>query len=203
MRFDPELYPWISSAAIAWGLLDCFLGYRLFKVTVAVLGGFLGATAANLAATALGLGHVAILTAMAVGLLIGAALAFLLYLGAVFLTGCGFGAVLGILLLAHWSQVAAVLGGCVLGVVCGFLALKLQRTLIILSTSLLGAFRAALALTFFTDRMDWAYYLRQPEQIPALLEGNGWMLPAIVALATIGTIVQFQILSRKKRGDRD
>jgi len=38
VQFDPELYPWFSVAAIAWGVLDCFFGYKVFKITLALVG---------------------------------------------------------------------------------------------------------------------------------------------------------------------
>jgi hypothetical protein len=190
---DAELYPWISVAAITWGLLDCFFGYRVFKITLALLGGLLGAGAAHFAATALGLGPAGQTVALVAGGILGAGLAFLLYIGAVFVAGFGFGATLGILLLANFHQMVALLSGCVLGIVGGFLAVKIQRVLIMLSTGLLGAFRAVLALAYFTSRVDWLYYFRQPDQLPALIEANSWLLPAILALAVVGVLAQFEL----------
>lgn len=187
------MYPWISVAAIAWGLLDCFFGYRVFKITLALLGGLLGAAAAHAAATALGCGPMGLTIALIAGGVLGAVVAFLLYIAAVFVAGFGFGATLGILVLANFHQMVALLSGCVLGIVGGFLAVKIQKVLIMLSTALLGAFRAVLALAFFTSQIDWLYYFRQPDQMPALIDGNPWMFPAILALAVIGVIAQFEL----------
>jgi hypothetical protein len=180
-------------AVITWGLLDCFFGYRVFKVTLALLGGLLGAGAAHLAATAMGLGPLGQTIALIAGGILGAGLAFLLYIAAVFIAGFGFGATLGILLLANFHHMVALLSGCVLGIVGGFLAVKVQRVLIMLSTALLGAFRAVLALAYFTSSIDWLYYFRQPDQLPALIDGNSWMFPAILALAVVGVIAQFEL----------
>jgi hypothetical protein len=190
---NADLYPWISVAAIAWGLLDCFFGYRVFKVTLAVVGGLLGATAGHAAALAMGLGPLGLTIALIAGGVLGALLAYLLYIAAVFVAGFGFGATLGILLLANVHHMVALLSGCVLGIVGGFLAVKIQRILIILSTALLGAFRTMLALAFFTNQIDWLYYFRQPAQMPALVENNGWMLPSILALATVGVFAQLEL----------
>lgn len=180
-------------AAITWGLLDCFFGYRVFKFTLALLGGLTGALAAQATALALGLGPVGVTISLIAGGLLGAGLAFLLYLAAVFLAGFGFGATLGILLLANFQHMVALLSGCVLGLIGGFLAIKLQRVLIILSTALLGAFRAMLALAYFVSQIDWWFYCRHPEQMPALIDTNAWMLPAILALAAVGVLVQFEV----------
>lgn len=206
MQIDPELYPWISVAAIAWGVLDCFFGYRVFKVTLALVGGLVGAVAAHAAATAMGLGAGGATACLIAGGLIGALLAFLLYIGAVFVAGFGFGVTLGILLLSHFHQMVALLTGCVLGIIGGFLAVKVQRVLITLSTALLGAFRAVLAAAYFTNAIDWVYYFRQPDQLPALIDSNAWMFPSILALATVGVIAQLEIGGpggKKKSKDKE
>lgn len=196
MQIDPELYPWLSVAGIAWGVLDCFFGYRIFKITLALLGGLLGAAAAQAATQRLGAGETLQVVALIAGALAGAGLAFLLYLAAVFLAGFGFGATLGLLLLSHFHPMVALLTGVVLGIAGGFLAVKAQRVLIILSTALLGSFRALLALSYFTSRIDWLYYFRQPVQLPALIENNAWLFPSILALAAVGAIAQFELGGR-------
>lgn len=193
MKDLAELYPWISAGAIAWGVLDVFFGYRIFKVTLAVMGGLIGLAAGHGLATALGLGDGAQVVALVLGAVAGATLAFFLYLAAVFVAGFGFGATLGMLLLANYHHMVSLLTGLVLGVIGGFLAVKLQRVLIVLSTALLGSFRAVLALSYFTSQLDWLFYFRRPEQMPALIEGNGWMFPSILALAAVGVIAQLEL----------
>ncbi len=188
-----DLYPWLSLGAIVWGLLDVFFGYRIFKITLAVVGGLIGLAAAHGLATALDFSEGAQVIALVTGGLLGAAMAFLLYIAAVFVAGFGFGATLGVLLLSGHHQMVAVLAGVVLGIIGGFLAVKAQRVLIVLSTALLGSFRAILALTYFTDQLDWLYYCRKPEQVTALIEGNGWMFPAILALAAVGVVTQLEL----------
>ncbi|HEX2860020.1 MAG TPA: DUF4203 domain-containing protein [Lacunisphaera sp.] len=202
-----DLYPWISAGAIVWGVLDCFFGYRIFKVTLALVGGLLGLAAGHGITVALGLGQGPQIVAMTTGALLGAGLAFLLYIAAVFVAGFGFGATLGMLLLANYHQMVSLLTGVVMGIIGGFLAVKAQRVLIVLSTALLGSFRTILALAYFTSQLDWLYYFRQPDQMPALIEGNGWMFPSILALAAIGTVAQLELgggrESRRSRGKDD
>ena len=188
-----EMYPWISAGAIAWGVLDVFFGYRVFKITLALIGGILGLAAGHALITALGLGQGAETAAMIIGALLGAGLAFLLYIAAVFVAGFGFGATLGMLLLANYHPMVVLLIGVVLGIIGGFLAVKIQRILIILSTSLLGSFRAVLALSFFTSQIDWLFYFKRPDQMPALIDGNSWMFPSILALAAVGVIAQLEL----------
>lgn len=179
---------------IAWGLLDCFFGYRIFKLTVTLWGIVLGAFAGYVVAFAMGLAPVGYI----IGIILGAALvgwlAFMMYLAAVFLAGLFFGVTLGILLLANYDQNVALAAGIVLGLIGGFVAVKFQRLLIIFSTSLLGAFRVLLALMFFTNRTDWNFYLfQQPQQIPALIDSHSWLMPATVLVATAGTLVQLDL----------
>lgn len=202
MHPSEELYPWISAGALAWGVLDCFFGYRVFKLTLVVLGGVTGVLFGQAAGAALGFGPAGELGGLIVGGLLGAGLAWLLYIAAVFVAGFFFGATLGILLLANFNHMVALLTGGVVGVIGGFLAVKLQRVLIMLSTALLGAFRAILALSYFTSRMDWVYYFQHPDQMPALIDNNAWMFPAILTLAAVGVIAQFELGGKagKKKG---
>lgn len=207
MHIEPELYPWFSVIAILWGLVDCFLGYRVFKVTIGLLGGLAGALVGQFLAQSAGVAAGGQLIGLLLGALVGAGLAFLLYVAAVFLAGFGFGATLAILLLAHFNQMVALLGACVVGVIGGFVAVKMQRILIILATALLGAFRAVLATCYFTSQLDWFYYFRHPDQIPVLVDNTPWLFPSILVLAAVGTITQFEIggsgakPAKKKKAD--
>jgi hypothetical protein len=85
----------------------------------------------------------------------------------------------------------ALLTGLVLGVVGGFVAVKIQKVLLILATALLGAFRTMAAIMYFTHKIDWMYYFQRPQQIPALIDSNNWLLPAVLTLAAVGSFVQF------------
>lgn len=193
MQIDPDLYPWLSVAGITWGVLDCFFGYKVFKVTLALFGALIGLGLAQLATRYFGAGPAIETISLIAGAVIGASLAFLLYIAAVFVAGFGFGATLGVLLLANFHHMVALLAGVVLGITGGFLAIKVQRILIILSTALLGSFRSILALSYFTSQIDWLFYFRQPEQLPALIENNSWMFPSILALAAVGVVTQLEL----------
>lgn len=203
---NAEQYVWISIGAIAWGLLDCFFGYRVFRITLGVIGGVFGVILGQAAAIALGFGLGGQIAGMVLGGLLGAGLAFLLYTGAVFVAGFGFGSTLGILLLSHYNQTVALVSGVVLGIIGGFLAVSLQRVLIILSTALLGAFRVAVAVGYFVSKLDWLYYYQNPQQIPVLIDANSWMFPLILGLTIVGALAQFglgSLAEKKNRGDAD
>jgi hypothetical protein len=200
VQIDRDLYPWFSVAAIVWGLLDCFFGYRVFKLTIALLGAVAGALLAQAGAQAAGLGNGGELAALVVGALLGAGLAFLAYIAAVFVAGFGFGATLAMLLLSHFHPMVAVLGAVVVGVIGGLAAVKLQRVIIILATALMGSFRAIFALMFFTNQLDWLYHFRQPQQIPGVIDTHAWVLPSVLVLAAVGAIAQFGVDGGKGGG---
>lgn len=197
MPINADLLPWLSAAVLAWGLLDCFFGYRVFKATLAVLGGCAGAVFGQAAGAALDLGVGGEIGGLIAGALLGAGLTFLLYFVAVFLAGFGFGATVAMLLLAQVNHMVAWLTGCVLGIIGGVAAVKLQRIVLILATALLGAFRALVASLFFIEKLDWLFYTQQPQQIPALIETHAWLMPAVLVLAAIGTVAQLEIGSGK------
>lgn len=206
MHPDVELYPWVSAGAVAWGLLDCFFGYRVFKITLAVLGGLVGVVFGQAAGAALGLGPAGEIGGMIVGGLLGLGLTFLLYLAAVFTAGFLAAGTLAILLLANLHHMVALLAGGVIGLVGGFLALKLQRVVLVLATALLGSFRVMLATCYFTEQLDWLFYFEKPQQIPALVAGHPWMLPAVLVLAAAGAVVQFGLgakAAKKKAKEED
>jgi hypothetical protein len=100
----------------------------------------------------------------------------------------------------------ALLSGCVVGLIGGYLAVKLQRVVLILATALLGSFRVMVAAGYFTQQLDWLFYYQQPQQIPALIGGHPWMLPAVLVLAAVGAAVQFgsgEKSAKKKSKDSD
>jgi hypothetical protein len=194
---NAELYPWLSAGAIAWGVADCFFGYRIFKVTITVWGVILGMVFGQAAGKALDLGTAGQIGGVLVGGLAGGGLAYLLYLAAVFVAGFFLGATLGLLFLSNLNHNVAMATSCVLGVIGGYLAVKMQRVVLILATALVGSFRALLALMYFTQHLDWMYYLGQrPQRLPDLIESNSWLLPSVLALAAVGVMVQFELGAR-------
>jgi len=191
VAINADLYPWLSAAAIAWGVLDCFFGYAIFRFTVTLWGVAAGLLFGWSAGQALGLGLPGEIGGLVVGALLGGGLAFMLYLAAVFAAGFLFGATVGMLILANFNHMVALLTSGVLGVIGGVLAVKLQRVVLILATAVLGSFRSLLALMYFTDHLDWLFYLvQQPQQLPALIESKTWLFPSVLALATVGAVAQ-------------
>ncbi len=182
-----------AGVLLAWGLLDCFFGYRIFRVAVALLGALvLGLFATSAVGQWVGGGEVLYWVAFAIGALLGFVLSFAFYLVGVFLAGFSFGYVVAIGLVPFTGPAMTLLIGAVAGAVCGLLAMLLQRLLVSAATAFGGAFRVALALAFFIDGLDWQFYLRTPDQIPSLLVGRWWVPLLMFGLGLCGFLVQLR-----------
>jgi hypothetical protein len=186
----------VAILTIAFGLLNCFFGYRIFRFMLAlwglVLGAYVGATVAgNLADGQL----LWVIVGGVVGAILGAVLMSLLYFLGVFVVGAAAGAVL-----ADAVGVAAgidmpTLVVIIVAVVVGIIALILQRVVLILATAFLGAWAVvsgALSLLAGTSTTPAELY-GDAVQAGELLPG----LPALVVLlawlvlALLGAVTQF------------
>jgi hypothetical protein len=180
-----------AAVLLVWGLLDCFFGYRIFRVAIALLGALVfGLFASSVVGQWFGGGEVLHWVAFAVGALLGLVFSFAFYLVGVFFAGFAFGYVVALALVPFTGPAATLLIGAVAGAGCGLLALMFQRLLIAAATAFVGAFRVALAAAFFLEGLDWQFYLRSPEQVPALLVGRWWVPVVVLALGLCGLIVQ-------------
>ena len=126
-----------AAVLIAGGFLACFLGYRMFKVVLAVFGFIIGALAASSVFGATDAAPMVI--AALVGGIAGAALLLAAYFVGVALIGAGLGALLVNLI---WTQVEGDPHPFVVilfSVAGALLATWLQRYVIILGTAFGGA----------------------------------------------------------------
>ncbi|MGO8678002.1 MAG: DUF4203 domain-containing protein [Limisphaerales bacterium] len=126
---------------VAVGLLTCFLGYRLLKITLGIMGFIAGASGGWALGLSLEPGNSGIaLVCAVIGAAIGAVLyIWLFYLG-IFLLGAGAGAVV----VAAFSNSAGYqpqpLFLFAVAIVFGLLALAMQKLMIIVSTAFLGSY---------------------------------------------------------------
>lgn len=121
------------------GLLNCFVGLRLFRIVLVVVGFLIGfVIGASLTAD---LGQVTALVIGIVGGLVGALLGYLLYPIGIVIAGAALGVGIAALIGQAFSAddttvLALVLIGGVLGAVIG---LALSKPIIMISTAILGA----------------------------------------------------------------
>ncbi len=177
---------------VAGGILSCFLGYRLFKVVLAVFGFFIGALAAS---SVFGASDTtAMVIAAIVGGLAGAVILLASYFLGVALIGAGMGAFLANLI---WTRIEGDPHPFVvilLSVAGALVATWLQRYVIIVGTAFGGAWTAIVGATAL---------LGDPTALAAAAAGNVWvaypMNPAPgqrwvpwawIAIGAVGTLVQ-------------
>jgi hypothetical protein len=121
--------------AIAVGLLNCFYGYRIFKLFLVISGFVLGFA---LGASLVSNNQTAAIIVGLIGGLIGAGLMNLLYGLSVFVAGIVFGAVVTGALLSALNMNAPLL--IIVGAIIGaILALTLNKLMLILSTAFSGS----------------------------------------------------------------
>jgi hypothetical protein len=199
-----QLYPLFAALLAAWGLIDCFFGYRVFRFTVVLLGLLVGALFGTALAEAFLPNQPTAywLMALAFGLL-GGGLAFTIYLAAVFLLGFSAGLAVAAALFVTLDATLGLVLAVLVGLLCGGLALAFQRIAITLATALLGSVRVALGLAYFVSGIDWEFYLRAPDQLPGLFEANLWMVAVAVPLSIAGAVVQFARAGRRKPVEKE
>lgn len=163
-------------AVLAFGLLNSILGYRLLRFWVMLFGFGAGAAAGFMGADRLGVDRPLFYFAATLGFgILVAVVAFLIYRAGIFLLGGGLAAVVSIYLIHPTSSASFFL--CILiGVVIGSLALRFEKEVIIVVTSLLGGTLAGFCL---------AKLLRMPE-FPFGAAAGG-------AVAILGMLIQFLI----------
>ena len=183
-----------AAVLIAGGLLACFLGYRLFKVVLAVFGFIIGAIVAT---SVFGSNDTTpMVIAGIVGGLVGATLLLAAYFVGVALIGAGIGALLVNLI---WTQVEGdphPFTVILFSVAGALLATWLQRYVIILATAFGGAWTllvGGLALMGDSGPMKaaaqgdiWVAYPMNP------VPGLGWLPWTWLALGAFGTLVQMR-----------
>jgi hypothetical protein len=178
---------------IAFGLLNCFFGYRIFRFLLAVYGFILGAVVGFVVASNLAAGQTLWLVVGAVvGGLVGALLMVLLFFVGVFVVGGLAGLLLAGLINTAAGVTLPTVVVIIIAVIMGIVALILQRVVLILATAFSGAWAVVagaealitgqtLSFQLFTQSLS-----QQPTSSPLLL-----ILVAWLALSVVGAVVQF------------
>ena len=182
------------------GIVACFLGYRLFRIVLAIFGFILGALAAS---SVFGVSDTGPMIAAAlVGGLHGAVVLIAAYFVGVALIGAGLGAVAAHLLLAAGDRDPHVLAVLFMSVVGAAASMYLQRYFIIVGTGFGGAWTMIVgAMALIGDETAlvaaasgdvWVPYLMNPAP------DQEWLPIAWLALGVIGTGVQLGITGGEK-----
>lgn len=195
MAMDQGIFNLIIGFSIITGVIQCFFGYRLFKIILALTGFLVGGALGASIGFAISQETAVALLAGIVGGFIGAALLVALYYVGVFLIGVFLGGILGMVLYAMVNsepQPAVVL---ILAIIAGVVALIFQRVMIILSTGFGGSWSIVTGIAYFTTGSI------NPVNIESITRASGSLLFTIIlcwlALGIIGVIVQFKTTSGK------
>ena len=142
LKFDGVL--WLL-AFLSLGILNCYFGYRLFLITVGAIGFLLAGALGYMIGNFLGSNLIALVLAVALGLL-GTWGSITAYYAFIFVIG-GFGfAFLTAFLLGIQKENISIFLPVVVGIIGAFLALWLQRVIIIFATASQGALSIVLAI---------------------------------------------------------
>ncbi len=154
--------------ALALGLLNCFFGYRLFIVTVAIVGLLLGGSLGYSAGAWTGNLLIGLIAATVLGL-IGGWASVMAYYAFIFVAGAFAFALASAFVAGLYSANVSVLIPLICGLIGGFLAFWLQRAIIIIATASQGGLAAVLAAAaIITGGGTHAYR----EMLYRLLEGD-------------------------------
>ncbi len=201
---SPESALAAAIVAIVLGVLCCFLGYRLFKVVLAICSFVVGgAMSGGLVYVLFGENAALTIIAGIVGGIVIAIILVLLYYVGIFLVGAALGSVLAMAIMNNLLDEPMALVVVVSAIVFGCLALVVHRFLIIISTAALGALDVIVGtaeisghgfdLTTLVDDpgslMNWAEI-----ETGVILMISGW-----VVLTLAGILVQYKYTGKRKK----
>ena len=196
MNLTPLTLNLFSIIAVLFGLLICFFGYRILRLVLAVAGFIIGASFVAGVGFTLTEGNeiLVILIAGIAGGIIAAVILLFLYSTGIFLLGALFGVVifsgLSVIVDINLDPLLYIVPA-ILGVI---LALFLQKFMIILITSLIGAWIAVISTLYFIDNN---FNPLNPEFINNISEIETYRIAlSLIALWGLGFITQYLIFPK-------
>jgi hypothetical protein len=190
------------------GAVACFAGYRVFRVLLALQGFIAGVILGLALANSIPLAPDQLTTVRLIlglgGGLIGAAVAWLLFIVAVFLSGAAFGVLIANAVATNTGDPSRLVLILVLALVGGIVALSFQKLFIVVSTAFGGALLAVSgAYRFLTGQGNNNDLLMNPGLLlhpnAAQTLGNVYTLLLLVGvvLAVIGILVQYRLVYQR------
>ncbi len=186
-------------AVVVLGILYCFAGYKIFRLLLALTGFVLAGCVALMLVGWFTYGRVVFMVAAGiVGGIAGGTAFYFVYRAGVFCLG-----LLAVAIAAHnvltgrpeaWAP-WAVLGAAVLG---GLVALWLERPVMVIATSAIGAWLAVHGVSFLVGLTDLQATIDSPPYREKVL----WaMLSCWIALTLAGAVTQF-VTARSRGGHK-
>ncbi len=198
MNQPEDLIAIAMGLGILVGVIECFFGYRIFRVILALTGFLFGSTLAGGVAYAFSSpSSQLILTLLGgvIGGLMGAGFMFWLYHCGLFLLGVFLGSTVGASLVALVGRPPSPVLVVGLGLAGGVAAILFQRLMIIVSTGFGGAWSAIFGIAFFAGivdprHLDRLYRISNRDLYPLLL--------AWVSLGSVGVLTQYRSPRKKQ-----
>ena len=200
MEFSREVLNIIAFASVVSGAIFCFIGYRIFKITLGILGFVIGFSIAG--GIAFGLsdgGETIALLAGLIGGVMGVILMITLYVVGIFFLGAGLGALLGIVITAGTGSGSEVVILLILAVTGGIAALIFQKLIVIVSTSINGAWGIVFGIFYFVGGGFIPIRLFQhPESLH--IGHELYLVVCWLLLGLTGIIVQYRFTGKRYDG---
>lgn len=185
----------LVALGIAAGTLYCFLGYRTIKFVIALTGFLLAGGVAAAAVGFLTEGHlISMAAAGLIGGICGAMALHFLYKTGIFILG-----MLGAALVAQetfaarpeaWMPLLVI----AIGIGGGLIALLLERPVVMLATSAIGAWMLVAGIVFFLMNAEASAETSDPIQLD---DYHLYIAAAWAGLALIGAITQWSTRAKK------
>jgi hypothetical protein len=178
--------------AIVAGLLICFWGYRMLKVTLGITGAIVGASGGWALGLALAPGNTVIaLVCAVVGAIVGAGLCIWLFFLGIFLLGASAGTALAAALFNGVGYQAKPLVVLILAVACGVIAIVLQKFMIVISTAFTGSYLLVAGLLQLMTGASVPLWVDPFQPRPSGALGPGALI-VWIAIGVAGAAVQFR-----------
>ena len=176
----------LFGAVLVFGIMNCVLGYRLLRFWMMIFGFLIGAGIGLFAIHQIGFGEKVYYAVGMIGVgLVLAILSFAVFKAGIFIMGAGIGLTLTVYIIHPTTSFSFFI--CLLvGVGLGMLALRYEREVIIVGTSILGGILSGFS----------AAKLAKMEEIP-------FGIIFSIGFALVGMLIQFAINKPKYDDDYD
>lgn len=178
--------------AIVAGILICFWGYRMLKVTLGITGAIVGASGGWALGLSLAPGNTVIALVCAVlGAIVGAGLCIWLFFLGVFLLGASAGTALAAALFNGVGYQLQPLVVLILAVVFGVIAILVQKFMIVISTAFTGSYLLVAGILQLMTGSAVPLWVDPFQPRPSGVLGPGALVVWIV-IGVAGAAVQFR-----------
>jgi hypothetical protein len=150
---------------IVFGAIECFFGYRIFKVILGIVGFFLGGAMAITAGNLIPQNELILFVMGFIGGVVGAVMMVWLYFIGVFFIGAMMGGIIGTTLFAAVQIYPGELTLFIFSICFGLLALIFQKFMIIIATAFVGSWHMVVGIACLIGgkgcmtNMEWLFKL--------------------------------------------